>query len=71
LAIEDTENLPCFEPVHGKMILMMLKEAGITLDSEFANISYSMWFFAWEYLQLDQPVYQHRVSYGCDVGFFY
>jgi len=55
-------------PVHGELLLKLLREAGIALGSEPANGSYSMWFAVLDYLQLHQPAYHRRVSYGCDVG---
>jgi len=55
--------------VHGELILKLLREAGIALGSESANGSDSIWVVVWEYLQLHQPAYHRRVSYGCDVGF--
>ena len=55
--------------MHGELILKLLREAGIALGSESANGSDSIWVVVWEYLQLHQPAYHRRVSYGCDVGF--
>ena len=56
------------EPVHGELILKLLREAGIALGSEPANGSYAMWIAVLEYLQLHQPAYHRRVSCGYDVG---
>ena len=52
-------------PVHGELILKPLREADRSLGSEFANGSISTLFAVWECLQLLQPVYHRRVSYGC------
>ena len=65
-SLDELESL--VTPVHGELILKLLREAGIALGSESANGSYSMWFAVWDYLQLHQPAYHRRVSYGCDVG---
>jgi len=54
--------------VHGELILKPLREADRARGSEFSNGSISTLFAVWECLQLLQPVYHRRVSYGCDDG---
>ena len=55
-------------PVHGEFIVKPLREADRSLGSEFANGSISTLIAVWECLQLFQPAYHRRVSYGCDDG---
>ena len=55
-------------PVHGEFILKPLREADRVLGSESANGSLSTLPAVWECLQLFQPAYHRRESYGYDDG---
>jgi hypothetical protein len=54
--------------VHGELIIKPLREADRFLCSESANGSLSTLFAVWECLQLLQPAYHRRVSYGHNDG---